>query len=115
MLPNEPKARKAIPIATGFIDYFPDAIVAVAELSRIGNEQHNPGTPLRWDRSKSGDESDCLMRHFLQRGTVDTDGVRHATKMAWRAMALLQKELESALTPMTAVEVLSRTSPEEHF
>lgn len=95
-LPTEPRARKGVPIATGFIDYFPLAIAAVAELSRIGNDQHNPGKPLHWDRSKSGDESDALMRHFLERGTVDTDGVRHSTKVAWRALAMLQKELERA-------------------
>lgn len=95
-LPADVAARKAIPIATGFVDYFPDAIVAVAELSRLGNEQHNPGKPLHWDRSKSGDESDALMRHFVERGRLDTDGVRHSAKVAWRAMALLQKELEAA-------------------
>jgi len=93
-LPKDPECRKAIPIASGFCDYFPDAMIAVAECSYIGNEQHNPGTPLHWDRSKSADESDALMRHFLERGTVDTDGIRHTTKLAWRAMALLQKELE---------------------
>ena len=93
-LPSDPECRKAIPIASGFCDYFPDAMIAVAECSYIGNEQHNPGTPLHWDRSKSADESDALMRHFLERGTVDTDGIRHTTKLAWRAMALLQKELE---------------------
>ena len=95
-LPSDEAARrKALPVATGFVDYFPDAMIAVAELSRIGNEQHNPGAPLHWDRSKSGDESDALMRHFLERGTIDTDGVRHTVKVAWRAMALLQKELEA--------------------
>lgn len=93
-LPTEATVRKGIPIATGFIDYFPDAMVAVAELSRIGNDQHNPGKALFWDRSKSGDESDALMRHFLDRGTIDSDGVRHSAKVAWRAMALLQKEIE---------------------
>ena len=95
-LPTDAKKRKEIPVTTGFLDYFPDAIAAVAELSRIGNEQHNPGKPLHWDRSKSGDESDALGRHFLQRGSLDTDGVRHSCKVAWRAMALLQKEIESA-------------------
>ena len=93
-LPTEANERKDLPLATGFIDYFPDAIVEVAELSRIGNDQHNPGSPLHWDRSKSGDESDALMRHFLQRGTTDSDGVRHSAKVAWRAMAMLQKEVE---------------------
>jgi len=89
------KKRKATPLATGVIDYFPDALLAVAELSRIGNDQHNPGQPLHWDRSKSGDESDALMRHFVDRGTIDVhDGVRHSAKVAWRALALLQKEIE---------------------
>jgi hypothetical protein len=94
MLPTDPKARKAVPIATGVLDYFPDALAAVAECSQKGNEQHNPGQPLHWDRSKSTDESDALIRHFLERGTVDTDGIRHSAKVAWRALALLQKEIE---------------------
>lgn len=93
---GDAKARKATPLATGVIDYFPDALLAVAELSRIGNDQHNPGQPLHWDRSKSGDESDALMRHFVDRGTIDVDKVRHSTKVAWRALALLQKEIENA-------------------
>ena len=93
-LPDNPQERKRIPIATGFLDYFPLAVIEIARLSMIGNEQHNPGTPLHWDRSKSGDESDAMMRHFMERGTRDTDGVRHSVKVAWRAMALLQKELE---------------------
>jgi len=94
-LPDEAQERKELPVATGFVDYFPDAIIAVAACSRAGNEQHNPGKPLHWDRSKSGDESDALFRHFLDRGTMDTDGIRHSVKVAWRAMALLQKELEN--------------------
>ena len=93
-LPEDAQERKGLPVATGFCDYFPDAMIAVAELSRVGNDQHNPGKSLFWDRSKSGDESDALMRHFMDRGTLDTDGVRHSTKVAWRAMALLQKEIE---------------------
>jgi hypothetical protein len=89
------KERKVIPIATGVIDYFPDALAAVAHCSFVGNEQHNPGTALHWDRSKSGDEGDALIRHFMQRGTMDNDGVLHSAKVAWRALALLQKEIEA--------------------
>jgi hypothetical protein len=96
MIPEDAKARKAIPLATGVLDYFPNALCAVAECSRIGNEQHNPGQPLHWDRSKSGDEADALVRHLLDRGTLDTDGIRHSAKVAWRALALLQKEIEAA-------------------
>lgn len=93
-LPTDKDERKRTPIATGVMDYFPDALAAIAQVSFIGNEQHNPGTPLHWDRSKSADEADALIRHFLERGTVDVDGMRHSAKMAWRALALLQKEIE---------------------
>ena len=93
-LPTEPAARKEYPIASGVLDYFPDAIAAVAHVSWVGSQQHNPGKPLHWDRSKSTDESDALMRHFIKRGTLDSDKLRHSAKVAWRALALLQKEIE---------------------
>lgn len=88
--------RKAAPIVAGFLDYFPDAVAAVAALSKIGNDQHNPGQPLHWARGKSADEADCIARHLVDRGTIDVDKVRHSTKVAWRSMALLQKEIEEA-------------------
>lgn len=93
-LPSSGGERKQYPVGTGVLDYFPDAIVAVSYVSYMGNQQHNPGQPLNWNRSKSGDEGDTMIRHFLQRGTLDDDGVRHSAKMAWRALALLQKEIE---------------------
>ena len=93
-LPTDAKERKSCPVGTGVLDYFPLALAEVAHVSWVGNEQHNPGTPLHWDRSKSPDEADALVRHFLQRGSRDSDGLRHSAKMAWRALALLQKEIE---------------------
>lgn len=105
-LPTDAATRKGIPIYSGFIKYFPRAMATVAELSRVGNDQHNPGTSLHWDRSKSGDELDALTRHLLEAGTVDTDGIRHSAKLAWRAMANLEKELERAsLGPAGAADV----------
>lgn len=94
-LPTDAAGRKTYPMATGLLDYFPDALAAVSHLSYIGNKQHNPDKPLHWDRSKSTDEADTLVRHLTQRGTLDVDGVRHSVKVAWRALALLQKELEA--------------------
>lgn len=91
-------ARKAAPMASGLLDYFPDALIAVAELSKIGNDQHNPGQPLHWSRGKSNDHPDCLVRHLVDRGRIDTDGVRHSAKVAWRALAILQLEIEAAMT-----------------
>ncbi len=101
-LPDDAEARKAIPLATGVLDYFPDALAAVAETSRAGNDKHNPGEPLHWDRTKSTDEADCLLRHFVDRGKIDSDGIRHSAKVAWRALALLQKEIEDEKAALAA-------------
>jgi hypothetical protein len=94
-MPVDAALRKDVPVYSGVLRYFPDALAAVARCSKAGNDQHNPGKPLHWDRSKSGDELDALTRHLLQAGTVDTDGIRHSTKVAWRALANLQKEIEN--------------------
>ena len=96
MLTTDATERKASPVYSGFVKYFPLAMVEVARCSKAGNDQHHPGTPLHWDRSKSGDELDACMRHLMEAGTIDTDGVRHSAKAAWRAMANLEKELEAA-------------------
>jgi hypothetical protein len=87
--------RKQTPIFTGVLNYFPDAIREIAKCSYAGQQQHNPDKPLAWDRSKSGDELDALSRHLLEAGTIDTDGIRHSAKVAWRALANLQKEIEN--------------------
>jgi hypothetical protein len=94
-LPDDAKSRKEYPIASGFLDYFPDAVAAISNVSYRGGQQHHPDKPLHWDRNKSKDEADTMMRHFLQRGTLDTDGTRHMAKAAWRCLALLQKEIEA--------------------
>ena len=43
---NDPPTRKGMPLATGVLDYFPDALLAVAACSKAGNDQHNPGKPV---------------------------------------------------------------------
>lgn len=95
-LPTDPKARKALPIFSGVLAYFPDAIAAVAHCSKVGNDQHNPGQPLHWSREKSSDHRDCIVRHLMDAGTEDGDGVLHSAKLAWRALALLQLEIEAS-------------------
>ena len=85
-LPTNAEERKAIPVYTGFVKYFPDAMAAVAKVSLKGGIQHGQ-TPetLHWYRSKSGDELDAMMRHI-----IDEDWAQ----VAWRAMANLQKKIE---------------------
>ena len=100
LLPSDPKERKAIPLSSGVLDYFPSALIEVAKVSQLGNDQHNPGQPLHWSRLKSFDHADTMQRHFTERGTIDTDGARHSAKMVWRALAILQLELEEAGAPL---------------
>ena len=100
-LPTDSKARKDIPLARGVLDYFPAALAAVAELSRKGNEKHNAGEPMHHARGKSTDHADCLLRHLVDRGKIDPEtGLSHSVSIAWRALALLQEELEAAGAPL---------------
>lgn len=89
------KTRKSYPVLTGVLDYFPNALLAVAEVSRLGNEQHNPGQPLHWAKGKSTDHGNTAVRHLMQRGTRDADGGRHTAKAAWRILAMLETEIEA--------------------
>ena len=91
------KDRKETPVFSGVLKYFPDAIAEVAKCSFRGQQQHNPDKPLAWDRSKSGDEYDALTRHLIDstKEDYDTDGTLHKAKIAWRALAGLQKHLEN--------------------
>jgi len=93
-LPTDAKERKQFPVYSGVVKYFPDALAAIAKVSYIGNNTHNPGQPLHWSRGKSADHEDCVMRHLLGSGTLDDDGLRHTAKLAWRALAILQLEIE---------------------
>jgi len=101
VLPTGSQERKALPITSGVLDYFPAALAAVAAVSKAGNDKHNPGEPMHHARGKSMDHADCIARHLLERGTVDAeDNLPHSAKLAWRALALLQEELEAAGAPM---------------
>lgn len=101
VLTGDSSTRKDTPIAAGVLDYFPNALAEVARLSKAGNDKHNPGQPLHWSRAKSADHADTIVRHLIDRGTVDLeDGIRHSVKVAWRALALLEEELiEAGATP----------------
>ena len=100
ILPADAAERKKVPLGTGVLDYFPAALAEVAKISYAGNQQHNPGEPLHWARGKSTDQADTMLRHFLERGTLDSDGQRHSAKMCWRALAILQLELEAEGAPV---------------
>jgi hypothetical protein len=86
--------RKTYPMARGLLDYFPDALAEVSKVSYLGNEKHNPGQEMHHARGKSSDHADCIIRHLVGRGGFDGD-IRESAALAWRALALLQEELEA--------------------
>lgn len=100
-LPTDAKARKSIPLYSGLLKYFPDALIHVAHCSFVGNEQHHPGESLHWDKTKSTDHYDCMIRHLVDDTTgvpVDRSrvgDVAHLAKVAWRALAGLQSAIEA--------------------
>jgi hypothetical protein len=130
MLPTDHKARKDFPLLTVLSAYFPDAIEALVELCKAGNVQHNvsadavnpfqlPEDRITWDRSKSTDQLETLMRHTwdhvrAKRGTgsvVDTDGHLHIIKAFWRAGAEAQQTIEALRKDAAAEEVLIPSDP----
>jgi hypothetical protein len=90
VLPEDAAERKTYPIYSGLMAYFPDALALVAHHSWVGNEQHHPGDPLWWDKSKSADELDAHGRHVLEARWVD---------VAWRALANLQRKVDAGWRP----------------
>jgi hypothetical protein len=97
MITTDSQERKDAPVWSGFCLYFPQAMLEVAKLSKIGNDKHNPGEKLNWSRGKSTDHGDCIIRHQLEAEQIDGDtGLLHAVAVAWRAMAQLEVLLEQA-------------------
>ena len=92
---DKAKERKGMPVYSGVLNYFPNALKEVAKTSKAGNDQHHPGTPLHWDKSKSKDEYDALLRHLIDHNEnpIDEDGQFHLSKVAWRALAGLERYL----------------------
>jgi hypothetical protein len=93
---SESQRRKETPMCEGVLDYFPDAIAAVARVSYKGNAKHNGvGTPLQWTRGKSNDHANCVVRHMATRNEIDPeDGETHLAHAAWRILALCQIDEE---------------------
>ena len=89
--------RKKMPVYTGVMKYFPNALNYVSKVSKSGNDQHHPDKPLHWDKSKSFDHEDALVRHLIDHShhPIDDDGMLHLGKVAWRALAALEIYLKN--------------------
>ena len=90
--------RKAMPLYSGVLRYFPDALMAVSRQSKGGNDKHNPGQPLHWARDKSTDHEDCIARHLLTPDVIDPEtGETELVAEVWRSLAALQLQEEKRL------------------
>ena len=90
MVTDDDESRKRAPVYSGFMRYFPRAMKAVAYLSWMGNQKHNPGAELGWSWNRSNDHGDCVARHQCDVGELDEYGLPHELAVAWRAMAQLE-------------------------
>ena len=96
---TDSNVRKSMPVATGCAAYFPDALLCVAFVSKVGNDKHNPGQPLHWAKEKSQDEPDAELRHMLDafrklppdKGLEPLGDLGHLASKAWRALGDLQR------------------------
>lgn len=114
---DESKRRKGMPVFDGFLNYFPDAVLAIAEHSRKANDKHNPGEALGWTKHKSNDHPNCMARHLLDMGPnwdrIDPEfGSLHAVAGAWRALATAQIAIEALRAGLTPGEYLKKLQAE---
>lgn len=97
-LPTDAAERKRLQLYTFMFRYFPDAWLAVVDVARAGNDQHNPGEPMHWAREKSKDQMNAAFNHIFDYGLGmrrDTDSCYHLAKSIWRLMAQLQLDIEA--------------------
>lgn len=111
-LPTDSNARKNYPILGGCVRYFPAALAGVANISKLGNDKHNPGQPLHHARGKSMDHGDCILRHLIDTEDLlaafkrgDTSVTKEqilieVNQLAWRALAYSQELNEQFGAPL---------------
>lgn len=111
-LPTDSATRKDYPVLSGCIKYFPAAIAGVANISKLGNDKHNPGQELHHSRGKSTDHGDCIIRHLIDTEDLLAAAAKGSDKatqeaillevnqMVWRALAYSQRLHEQFGAPM---------------
>ena len=88
------------PIFQGCLQYFPRALLAVANVSKYGKLKYNlEYSDVNWARVEDGKNryTDAMVRHLLGEsvdGELDPESKQlHATQVAWNALARLEKIL----------------------
>lgn len=114
ILPTSSAERKDVPLYRGTVAYFPRALAYVSKVSLYGAIKHCDGV-LEWRKGKSTDHADCVARHLVEHGTIDPEsGLRHSGYLAWRALALLEMELEAEAAGITVEALIKRYQEKEN-
>jgi hypothetical protein len=94
--------RKQMPVHRGVSKYFPDALMVVAMLSMRADRKHTPDADPddlsrpQWNRGKSADHGDCITRHQMDVGELDSElGLDYMAHVAWRGLAQLQEHIDA--------------------
>ena len=109
MLPTNDEERKKIRLSAIFT-LFPKACVALAKHIKAGADKWCGGQ-LRWDRTKSPEELESLLRHVFEQVQNPTC-VETAKAIAWRAMANLEKVIEASelASPVPECDTIGRAN-----
>lgn len=110
-LPVDSNERKNFPLFRGLLRYFPAALAGVSQISKTGNDKHNPGQELHHARGKSNDHGDCVVRHLMDtadllaaydrgEGPTPEAVLTEVNQLVWRALALSQELHEKFGAPM---------------
>lgn len=124
-LPTDSKTRKEYPLFSGCIKYFPAALAGVANVSKLGNDKHNPGQALHHARGKSMDHGDCIVRHLMDAedllaefdkckvGSFTTPEaiLLEVNQLVWRALAYSQSLHERFGAPLAPAAKLEEQVP----
>lgn len=122
-LPTDSKTRKEYPLLSGCIKYFPAALAGVANVSKLGNDKHNPGEALHHARGKSMDHGDCIIRHLMDTEDLLAAGTSSSTEsillevnqLVWRALAYSQELHERFGAPLAPSARVEETNKQPLF
>lgn len=97
------------PVYRGLLDYFPLALISIAEVSEVGSKKYC------WGGWKTVDDginrySDAILRHMCKDSSgelkdVDT-GLLHKAHAAWGALAVLQLYLEKQMIKTVELKIM---------
>lgn len=99
--PGKKYDNNKAPIVQGCLHYFPNALQAVANVSKFGATKYNvPYSDKNWARLDDAINryTDALGRHLVATDTYDPESdLLHAAHAAWDALARLELILESGV------------------